>query len=163
MDTLGQLIQLVEYVSDPKKRVVELRKLDEARKAAASAVTKLAKAHGGVKMLMDAERTLRSAETKASITLSQSKLNAEQTIADATRNVGDMKAERKALTTDAAKFRKLMADEEKALQAREAAVKTREDKTTKRENDIARSRADIVAAQSALQERTQRVEHAMRK
>ncbi len=162
MDTLEQLIMLVDYVSDGKKRVSELKELDKARKEAGTAVAKLAKAHGGVKLLMDAERTLRKAETAASDILSKANVDGHTIVSDAMRNAGDMKAERKSLTEGTEALRKKVAAAASALEVREATVKTREDKVSKRENDIVRQRKDVQDDILALRDKAQRVEHAMR-
>lgn len=161
-NSLDQLIQLIEYVKDPKKRSKELTELQYARDVAISERRAVEKAHGGAKMLDEAEHTLSEARTQASNILSAADAQARATHVATVKKVGILEEERVHFNAASRALNNEVISFNKTSDATIKELERRENKVTKRENDIARSRAEVTTDRRHMQEKAERVTEAMK-
>ncbi len=160
--SLDQLIQLIEYVKDPKKRSKELTALQYARDVSISERKAVEKAHGGAEALDEAQRTLSEAQTQASNTLSSAAAQAKTAHEAVVKKVGILEEERARFDAAQEDLRDKVASFTKTSEATVKDLERREERVTKRENDIARSRDEVTVSRRRLSEKAERVTAAMK-
>lgn len=160
VDSLHNLLTLVEYVSSEKNRVKELKELRDAHKAVVDERKTVEKAHGGARSLKEADRVLTEAQTTASDTLSRAEVTANQLITDANAKVGDLTRLRETLDAEAKKLSSAVTAFSKTSEATVVELERRERRTSKKENDNSRARTELVKDRLVLKDQTERVMNA---